>query len=81
MLLLNKVSGAKAFDANSNYLTCVPDTDVPMPLRAAPIRPDALPNGSKAAWYVQALSDPSSAVPATGRVATRGGFSVSTHTS
>jgi hypothetical protein len=59
MLLLNKVSGAKAFDADGNYLTFVPDTDAPAPVPAMPIRLDALPNGPKSAWYVQALGDPS----------------------
>lgn len=59
MLLLNKVSGAKAFDADGNYMTFVPDTDAPAPVPATPIRLDALPNGPKSAWYVQALGDPS----------------------
>ena len=58
MLLLNKVSGAKAFDADGNYLTFVPDMTAPVPAPAVPIRLDSLPNGPKPAWYVQALGDP-----------------------
>jgi len=58
MLLLNKVSGAKAFDADGNYLTFVPDTKAPTAVPATPIRLDVLPNGPKPAWYVQALGDP-----------------------
>jgi hypothetical protein len=59
MLLLNKVSGARAFDADGNYLTFVPTMRSPVANPAAPIRLDSLPNGPKAAWYVQALGDPS----------------------
>ncbi len=59
MLLLNKVSGARAFDADGNYLTFVPAMAAPKPAPATPIRLDALPNGPKPAWYVQALGDPS----------------------
>ncbi len=58
MLLLNKVSGARAFDADGNYLTFVPTMQSPVAKPAAPIRLDSLPNGPKAAWYVQALGDP-----------------------
>jgi len=58
MLLMNKVSGAKAFDADGNYLTFVPDTKAPTAVPAIPIRLDMLPNGPKSAWYVQALGDP-----------------------
>jgi hypothetical protein len=58
MLLLNKVSGAKAFDADGNYLTFIPRMASPMPVPAAPIRLDTLPNGPTPAWYVQALGDP-----------------------
>jgi hypothetical protein len=59
MLLLNKVSGARAFDADGNYLTFVPSMQSPAAVPATPIRLDALPNGPKPAWYVQALGDPS----------------------
>ncbi len=58
MLLLNKVSGAKAFDADGNYLTFIPRMELPTPVPAAPIRLDTLPHGPTPAWYVQALGDP-----------------------
>ena len=58
MLLLNKVSGARAFDADGNHLAFVPDMAVPRAEPATPIRLDVLPNGPKPAWYVQALGDP-----------------------
>ncbi len=58
MLLLNRVSGARAFDADGNYLTFLPTMQSPVANPAAPIRLDSLPNGPKAAWYVQALGDP-----------------------
>jgi hypothetical protein len=58
MLLLNKVSGAKAFDADGNYLAFVPDMNAPVVSPAAPIRLDSLPNGPTPAWYVQALGAP-----------------------
>ncbi len=60
MLLLNKVSGAKAFDADGNYLTFVPRMAAPAPVPATPIRLDTLPGGPAPAWYVQALGDPRS---------------------
>lgn len=59
MLLLNKVSGAKAFDADGNYLTFLPRIGTPTVVPATPIRLDALANGPTSAWYVQALGDPS----------------------
>ena len=58
MLLLNKVSGAKAFDADGNYLAFIPDMTVPAVAPSLPIRLDTLPNGPRPAWYVQALGDP-----------------------
>ena len=58
MLLLNKVSGAKAFDADGNYLAFVPDMAAPAAMPAQPIRLDKLPNGPTPSWYVQALGDP-----------------------
>ena len=58
MLLLNKVSGAKAFDADGNYLAFLPHIETPSVAPATPIRLDALPNGPTPAWYVQALGDP-----------------------
>ena len=58
MLLLNKVSGAKAFDADGNYLVFVPQMAAPAPVPARPIRLDSLPNGPTPSWYVQALGDP-----------------------
>ena len=59
MLLLNKVSGARAFDADGNYLAFLPDASRPVAVPAVPIRLDSLPNGPVPAWYVQALGDPS----------------------
>ena len=58
MLLLNKVSGAKAFDADGNYLAFIPDMSAPVVAPASPIRLDTLANGPTPAWYVQALGDP-----------------------
>ena len=58
MLLLNKVSGARAFDADGNYLTFVPDVSSPVASPTIPIRLDSLPNGPRPAWYVQALGAP-----------------------
>ena len=58
MLLLNKVSGAKAFDADGNYLAFVPNMASPVVAPTTPIRLDALPNGPVSSWYVQALGDP-----------------------
>ena len=58
MLLLNKVSGARAFDADGNYLTFIPDVESPIAAPATPIRLDSLRNGPRPAWYVQALGDP-----------------------
>lgn len=58
MLLLNKVSSAKTFDADGNYLAFIPDAAAPTVVPSVPIRLDALPNGPKPAWYVQALGDP-----------------------
>jgi hypothetical protein len=58
MLLLNKVSGARVFDADGNYLAFIPDMARPVVSPAAPIRLDTLPNGPKPAWYVQALGAP-----------------------
>lgn len=57
MLLLNKVSGAKAFDADGNYLAFIPDIASPQVAPVSPIRLDTLPNGPTPAWYVQALGD------------------------
>ncbi len=59
MLLLNKVSGAQAFDADGNYLVFLPRIATPSVAPATPIRLDKLPNGPTPAWYVQALGDPS----------------------
>jgi hypothetical protein len=58
MLLLNKVSGARAFDADGNYLAFIPSMESPTIAPVAPIRLDTLPNGPTPAWYVQALGDP-----------------------
>jgi len=58
LLLLNKVSGARAFDADGNYLTFIPSMETPTVAPGAPIRLDTLPNGPTPAWYVQALGDP-----------------------
>lgn len=58
LLLLNKVSGARAFDADGNYLTFIPDMTAPSVAPALPIRLDTLPHGPRPAWYVQALGDP-----------------------
>jgi hypothetical protein len=58
MLLLNKVSGAKAFDADGNYLAFIPDMDAPVIAPSSPLRLDTLPNGPRPAWYAQALGDP-----------------------
>ncbi len=58
VLLLNKVSGARAFDAEGNYITYLADMDAPAPNPSTPIRLNDLPNGPKPTWYVQALGDP-----------------------
>lgn len=58
VLLLNKVSGAREWDAEGNYITYLPDMNVPAPNPRAPIRINGLPNGPKPSWYVQALGDP-----------------------
>ncbi len=58
MLLLNKVSGARAFDADGNYLAFLPDIKTPRVVPATPIRLDSLPHGPTPAWYVQALGRP-----------------------
>lgn len=58
VLLLNNVSGARAFDAEGNYLTYIPDMASPAPAPRAPWRLQDLPNAPEASWYVQALGDP-----------------------
>ena len=58
LLLLNKVSGARAFDAEGNYLAWIPDMARPAAAPARPIRLNDLPHGPTPAWYVQALGDP-----------------------
>lgn len=57
LLLLNKVSGAKAFDADGNYLAFIPDITSPTVVPAAPLRLDTLAHAPRSAWYVQALGD------------------------
>jgi hypothetical protein len=52
------VSGARAFDADGNYLAFIPSMESPTIAPVAPIRLDTLPNGPTPAWYVQALGDP-----------------------
>ena len=59
VLLLNKVSGARAFDAEGNYITYLPDMAAPAPVPRIPQRLQALPGAPAAGWYVQALGDPS----------------------
>ncbi len=59
MLLLNKVSNGRDYDAEGNYITYLPDMDAPLPNPRTPIKLNDLPNGPKASWYVQALGDPS----------------------
>ncbi len=58
VLLLNNVSGAKAFDAEGNYITYLPDISTPQPTPRVPIRLQDLPGAPPASWYVQALGDP-----------------------
>ncbi len=58
VLLLNNVSGARAFDAEGNYITYLADMDAPAPNPRIPIRLNDLPNGPAPSWYVQALGDP-----------------------
>jgi hypothetical protein len=59
VLLLNNVSGARAFDAEGNYITYLADMRAPAPNPSIPVRINDLPNGPKPSWYVQALGDPS----------------------
>jgi hypothetical protein len=58
MLLLNNVSGAKAFDADGNHLVWLPDMAAPTPVPRTPIRLTDLPNAPAPGWYVQALGAP-----------------------
>jgi len=58
VLLLNNVSGARAFDAEGNYITYVPDMAAPMPVPRVPQRLQDLPGAPASGWYVQALGDP-----------------------
>lgn len=58
VLLLNNVSGARAFDAEGNYVTYVPDMASPVPSPRTPLRLQDLPNAPAPSWYVQALGDP-----------------------
>lgn len=58
MLLLNNVSGARAFDAEGNYLAWIPSMAAPAPVPARPLRLSDLPNAPAPRWYVQALGDP-----------------------
>lgn len=58
VLLLNKVSGAKAFDAEGNYITYLPDITRPRLVPARPQRLQDLPNAPEGGWYVQLLGDP-----------------------
>lgn len=58
VLLLNKVSGARAFDAEGNYITYLPDITAPAVVPAVPQRLQDLPGAPTAGWYVQALGDP-----------------------
>lgn len=59
VLLLNNVSGARAFDAEGNYITYLPDMTAPRPVPSTPQRLQDLPNAPEASWYAQALGDPS----------------------
>jgi hypothetical protein len=58
VLLLNNVSGARAFDAEGNYITYVPDMAAPLPVPRVPQRLQDLPGAPASGWYVQALGDP-----------------------
>jgi hypothetical protein len=58
VLLLNKVSGAKAFDAEGNYITYLPDIERPQLVPAVPQRLQDLPGAPQSGWYVQLLGDP-----------------------
>jgi hypothetical protein len=58
VLLLNNVSGARAFDAEGNYITYLPDMTAPRPVPSTPQRLQDLPNAPEASWYAQALGDP-----------------------
>jgi len=58
VLLLNKVSGAKAFDAEGNYITYIPDITSPAVMPRQPQRLQDLPGAPAASWYVQALGAP-----------------------
>jgi hypothetical protein len=58
VLLLNNVSGARAFDAEGNYITYLPDMTAPVPVPRVPQRLQDLPGAPAAGWYVQALGDP-----------------------
>lgn len=62
VLLLNNVSGARAFDAEGNYITYLPDLTAPVPkptpVPRVPQRLQDLPGAPAAGWYVQALGDP-----------------------
>ena len=58
VLLLNKVSGARAFDAEGNYITYLPDIAQPRLVPAIPQRLQDLPGAPAAGWYVQLLGDP-----------------------
>ncbi|MFN9798196.1 MAG: hypothetical protein ACK57A_18180, partial [Gemmatimonas sp.] len=55
---LNKVSGAKAFDAEGNYITYIPDITSPAVVPRQPQRLQDLPGAPAATWYVQALGAP-----------------------
>jgi hypothetical protein len=58
VLLLNNVSGARAFDAEGNYITYIPDITVPVATPAVPQRLQDFPDAPAAGWYVQGLGDP-----------------------
>lgn len=58
VLLLNNVSGARAFDAEGNYITYIPDITAPAPTPRVPQRLQDLPGAPAAGWYVQGLGDP-----------------------
>jgi hypothetical protein len=58
VLLLNRVSGAKAFDAEGNYITYLPDIERPYLVPAVPQRLQDLPGAPTGGWYVQLLGDP-----------------------
>jgi len=58
VLLLNRVSGAKAFDAEGNYITYLPDIARPRVVPATPLRLQDLPGAPEGGWYVQLLGDP-----------------------